>query len=149
MKDEIKIRMSGELLPLTLENKPLAVKLFTSGGLFFILRASKEFAHMKIRIEIDENSTEDEVIIRCREFTKQVAAVQKAVSGVNNVFGKLLLYKGNTEYYLMLDEICFSRQTKTESVHTPAMRFTRRGISCTNWKIFFPEFLCGCRSQRF
>lgn len=139
LKDEIKIRMSGELLPLTLENKPLAVKLFTSGGLFFILRASKEFAHMKIRIEIDENSTEDEVIIRCREFTKQVAAVQKAVSGVNNVFGKLLLYKGNTEYYLMLDEILFF-----ETDENGISAHTRNEVYQTRYKLYeLEDFLPG------
>ena len=62
---------------------------------------------MKIRIEIDENITEDEVIIRCREFTKQVAAVQKAVSGAGGAPEKFLCYKGNTEYYLTLNEILF------------------------------------------
>lgn len=34
---------------------------------------------MKIKIEIDESAAEDEVIIRCRGLTKQVAAVQRAV----------------------------------------------------------------------
>ena len=33
---------------------------------------------MKIKIEIDESAAEDEVIIRCRGLTKQVAAVQRA-----------------------------------------------------------------------
>ena len=32
---------------------------------------------MKIKIEIDESAAEDEVIIRCRGLTKQVAAVQR------------------------------------------------------------------------
>ena len=39
---------------------------------------------MKIKIEIDESAAEDEVIIRCRGLTKQVAAVQRAVRDVTN-----------------------------------------------------------------
>ena len=40
---------------------------------------------MKIKIEIDESAAEDEVIIRCRGLTKQVAAVQRAVRDVTNI----------------------------------------------------------------
>ena len=49
---------------------------------------------MKIKIEIDESAAEDEVIIRCRGLTKQVAAVQRAVRDVTNASEKILLYKG-------------------------------------------------------
>ena len=62
---------------------------------------------MKIRIEIEEGIAEDEVVIRCSSLTKQVAAVQRAVSDVTNVSERLPFYKGNTEYYLSLDEILF------------------------------------------
>lgn len=62
---------------------------------------------MKIRVEIDRNVTEDEVVIRCRGFTEEVAAVQKAVSDVVNTAQRFPLYKGNTEYYLKLDDILF------------------------------------------
>lgn len=40
---------------------------------------------MKIKIEIDESAAEDEVIIRCRGLTKQVAAVQRAVRDVTTL----------------------------------------------------------------
>lgn len=46
---------------------------------------------MKIKIEIDESAAEDEVIIRCRGLTKQVAAVQRAVRDVTNASEKILL----------------------------------------------------------
>lgn len=62
---------------------------------------------MKIRIEMDESVTEDEVIIRCRGLTEQVASIQKAVSDVVNISQKFPLYKGNLEYYLPLDQILF------------------------------------------
>ena len=35
---------------------------------------------MKIKIEMDEQA-EEEVIIRCRGMTEQIAAIQRAVSG--------------------------------------------------------------------
>ena len=56
---------------------------------------------------IDESAAEDEVIIRCRGLTKQVAAVQRAVRDVTNASEKILLYKGNTEYYVTLSKILF------------------------------------------
>ena len=62
---------------------------------------------MKIKIEIDESAAEDEVIFRCRGLTKQVAAVQRAVRDVTNASEKILLYKGNTEYYVTLSKILF------------------------------------------
>ena len=62
---------------------------------------------MKIKIEIAETLEEDEVLIRCRGLTPEVAAVQKAVSEVIGAAQKFVFYKGNTEYYLTLDEILF------------------------------------------
>ncbi|MCI5873006.1 MAG: LytTR family DNA-binding domain-containing protein [Clostridiales bacterium] len=81
---------------------------------------------MKIRIEIDEGMAEDEVIIRCRGLTEEVTAVQKAVSDVVNASQRFPFYKGNTEYYLALDEILFfetddsgiSAHTKKEMYQT-------------------------------
>lgn len=62
---------------------------------------------MKLKIEIAEALEEDEVLIRCRGLTSEVAAVQKAVSEVIGASQKFVFYKGNTEYYLTLDEILF------------------------------------------
>lgn len=62
---------------------------------------------MKIKIEIDENMTEPEVTIRCSSLTDEVAKIQRAVSDVMNASQKSVFYKGNTEYYLTLDEILF------------------------------------------
>ena len=55
---------------------------------------------MKIKIEIDESLSEDEVLIRCRGLTEQVTEIQKAVSEVVNTSQKFVFYRGNTEYYL-------------------------------------------------
>lgn len=68
---------------------------------------------MKIRIEIDENIAEEEVVIRCPEMTDTVAAVQRAVRDAVSTSGKLPFYKGSTEYYLSLDEILFFETDET------------------------------------
>ena len=74
---------------------------------------------MKIRIEIDESAAQDEVIIRCRELNSQVTLVQKAVSDVVNAAQKFPLYKGNTEYYMTLDDILFFETDESGiSAHT-------------------------------
>ena len=59
---------------------------------------------MKIKIEIEETLEEDEVLIRCRRLTEEISAIQKAVSEASGGAQKFVFYKGNTEYYLMLDE---------------------------------------------
>jgi DNA-binding LytR/AlgR family response regulator len=62
---------------------------------------------MKIKIEMDEQVAEEEVIIRCRGMTEQIAAIQKAVSEAAGAVQKMVLYKGNTEYYLPMNDILF------------------------------------------
>ena len=51
---------------------------------------------MKIKIEIDEGLQEDEVLIRCRGLTDEVAQIQKSVSDVVNAGQKYVFYKGTT-----------------------------------------------------
>lgn len=86
---------------------------------------------MKIRIEIDEGVTEEEVIIRCNVLTEQVASIQKAVSDVVNVSQKIPFYKGNTEYYLTLDEILFF-----ETDEGGISAHTRDDIYRTRYKLY-------------
>lgn len=96
---------------------------------------------MKIKIEIDESAAEDEVIIRCRGLTKQVAAVQRAVRDVTNASEKILLYKGNTEYYVTLSKILFFETDENGiSAHTRD-GCIRPGTNYTSWKICFRAFL--------
>ena len=104
---------------------------------------------MKIRIEMDESVTEDEVIIRCRGLTEQVASIQKAVSDVVNISQKFPLYKGNLEYYLPLDQILFFETDEGGISATRRMGSTGQGTSCTNWRIYFQELLCGYPSPPF
>lgn len=62
---------------------------------------------MKIKIEIDDSLAENEVLIRCRGLTEEIAAIQRAVSETAGAAQKLSFYRGSTEYYLKLNDILF------------------------------------------
>ena len=62
---------------------------------------------MKIKMEIDENLTEEEIVIRGSALTEEMAAVQRAVADVLARKQTLTFYKNETEYYIPLDEILF------------------------------------------
>ena len=91
---------------------------------------------MKIRIEIDENLIEDEVVIHCAGITDEVTKVQKAVSEVVNATQKLVFYKDATEYYLELDEILFF-----ETDENGISAHTRKEVYQTKYKLYELEDL--------
>lgn len=62
---------------------------------------------MKIKIEIDDSLVENEVLIRCRGLTEEIAAIQRAVSETAGAAQRFTFYRGNTEYYLKLNDILF------------------------------------------
>ena len=95
---------------------------------------------MKIKIEIDENLPEDEVLIRCRGLTEQVTEIQNAVSEVVNTSQRFVFYRGNTEYYLALDEILFF-ETDGDGINA----HTRDNIYQTKYKLYeLEDLLPGC-----
>ena len=62
---------------------------------------------MKIKIEIDENLTEEEIVIRGRSLSEEMTALQKAVSDVLSRKQTLTFYKKETEFYIPLEDILF------------------------------------------
>lgn len=62
---------------------------------------------MKIRIEIDDNLTEEEIVIRCRTLNEDVLSIQKNISEAINTRMQLNVMKGDAEYYITLEEILF------------------------------------------
>lgn len=62
---------------------------------------------MKIKVEIDESLSEEEVIIRCPALTEQITKIQQAVQEVVSSAQRFVFFKGNTEYYLKLNEVLF------------------------------------------
>ena len=63
---------------------------------------------MKIRIELDDSLTEEEVIIRCNSISEKVQKMQMALSETENAQEKMVLYKKETEYYVKLADTLFS-----------------------------------------
>jgi len=91
---------------------------------------------MKIRIEIDENLIEDEVVIHCAGITDEVTKVQKAISEVVNASQKLVFYKEATEYYLELDEVLFF-----ETDESGISAHTKKEVYQTKYKLYELEDL--------
>jgi len=69
---------------------------------------------VKLRIEISDDCTEDEVIIRCSSVNETVQKLQAYVQSL--AAPKLTFYKGNQEFYLALEEILFF-ETEGEQVY--------------------------------
>ncbi len=62
---------------------------------------------MKIRIEVDNEIKENEVIIRCGELSEEVKKIQSLLGDMAAADRGMTFYRGETEYYLSLEEILF------------------------------------------
>ncbi len=62
---------------------------------------------MKIRLELDDGIAEEEVVIRCGELNETVKRIQQALREIAAAKQHFVFYKGDTEYYIPLDEILF------------------------------------------
>jgi DNA-binding LytR/AlgR family response regulator len=63
--------------------------------------------NMKIRIEVDNKIEENEVIIKCNELNEEVKNIQVVLGDMLSSNKSLTFYKGETEYYLSLEEVLF------------------------------------------
>lgn len=80
---------------------------------------------MKIRVEIDENVKEEEIILRCRELNDETIAIQKRIAEAVNEGMKLTVTRGESEYYLNLQEILFFETAGAAvAVHTVNQIYT-------------------------
>ncbi len=61
---------------------------------------------MKIRIEICPEG-EDEIIIRCRERDGKIQSIERVLDGIVKARRELVLYIGNSEYYVPISDILF------------------------------------------
>lgn len=80
---------------------------------------------MKIKVEIDENVKEEEIILRCRELNDETIAIQKRIAEAVNEGMKLTVTRGESEYYLNLQEILFFETAGAAvAVHTVNQIYT-------------------------
>lgn len=74
---------------------------------------------MKITVEVDENLTENEIVIRCSEFNEDMQSIQRTLLGITKEVKTLVFYKGEKEYYLPIDKILFfETEDKIINAHT-------------------------------
>ena len=97
---------------------------------------------LKIRIEMFEG-VQEEVVIRCREITPEIIRLQQLLSGDSDRSNQFLLYKGDTEYYLNVNDIIFF-----ETDGNAVMAHTRDDVYETRRKLYELEELSGGRFQR-
>lgn len=63
--------------------------------------------NMKIRIEIDENTKEEEVVIKCNKLSHEIKKIQSVLSEVLLDKAQIIFYKNEQEFYISLNEILF------------------------------------------
>ena len=63
--------------------------------------------NFKVKIEIDEQLNESEVVIRCREADESVIKLQKLISAASDNGGQISFFKNDTEFFLPLDNVLF------------------------------------------
>ena len=97
---------------------------------------------LKIRIEMSEG-VQEEVVIRCREITPEIIRLQQLLSGDFDRSNQFLVYKGDTEYYLNVNDIIFF-----ETEGNAVMAHTKNDMYETRRKLYELEELSGGRFQR-
>lgn len=62
---------------------------------------------MKIHIELSDDITQDEIIIRCRQITGQIEKIQKMIMEESADMLQITFLKDNQEYYFPIRNIVF------------------------------------------
>lgn len=82
---------------------------------------------MKVKIEVDEQLGEEEIVIRCRELDERVLKLQNLLREKNSLAlsrekeegQQMVLHQGETDYYVDLEEILFfETQSKIIYAHS-------------------------------
>lgn len=91
---------------------------------------------MKVQIECDSGAEELQVLIRCRELDDQVKEIQQALSTIGKCRQQFVFYKGDTEFYMPLNEVLFM-ETDGNAIQV----HTRDDIYQTRYKLYELEEL--------
>lgn len=86
---------------------------------------------MKLRIEMEDNLAEDEIIIRCRAITPEIMQLQTILQKEQSVSSHFIAYRGETEYYLDFRDILFF---ETEAGHIQV--HTQNEVYETDYKLY-------------
>lgn len=107
----------SDFKPLEHGKRPLKQMGFTLLAYNGLIGTDKEErCQLKVRVEIDSELTDKEIVIRAPEYD---AEIQELYQSIQKSFGwqhPLIFYKGTSEYYLNLDEVLFF-ETDGRQVH--------------------------------
>ena len=100
---------------------------------------------MKLRIEIDSELTETEIVIKAAALTDEIADLQRLLQETKAP--RLIFYKGTGEYYLDLSEILFF-ETEGSKIyaHTQKEAYEVR-LKLMSWSPFCPAISVGYPSR--
>ncbi len=62
---------------------------------------------MKIRIEVDQSISENEIVIRCKEVSDDVKSVENAILAALAKTEPIIFYKDETQYYMDIENVLF------------------------------------------
>ncbi len=71
---------------------------------------------MKIRIELNEDLIEDEVLIRCGRVDSTIQKIQQYILEQSLLNSKITFYKQNQEFYFPLEDVLFF-ETEGEQIY--------------------------------
>lgn len=78
-----------------------------------------EMRCMNVRVELDGDIIEDEIVIRCQVINEEIERLQKTLTDLTTKNQNFTFYKGGKEYYLPLEEILFfETEEKVVIAHT-------------------------------
>jgi len=66
-----------------------------------------ECENMRIRIEVNNEIKENEIVIRCSDLSEDVKKIKFILEDVLSNKTDIIFYRGDTEYYISLEEILF------------------------------------------
>lgn len=86
---------------------------------------------ISLDIEVDENISENKIIIQCNKMTDDIDNLQKVICDFISKTQKIIFYKDNVEYYVNLSDILFF---ETEDNYINA--HTRDNIYQVKYKLY-------------
>lgn len=85
---------------------------------------------MKVRVELLQDG-EEEIVIRCQNIDERTEMIRDVIESIARTKRELLLYIGNTEYYIAKDDILFF-----ESSEGRVLAHTKDSVLRTTHRLF-------------